>query len=126
MRRVFVAIAAGMALISCEARQPTANQSAATMPMGVESSGPIARSPLSPPGGYASPSFYNSPTPLVPPDDGPGSQPAESGWHASPRWGAVEGGGCIEVGPDASTVANCSQEDAAGLTLAPAGESSGY
>ena len=68
MRRVLAAMAAGLALLSCETRQPTADQSAATMPMGVvEPSGPIARSPLSPPGGYASqPPLSNAPTPIVP------------------------------------------------------------
>ena len=133
MRRVIAVMAAGIALLSCETRQPTAEQSTATIPMGVEPSAPIARSPLSPPVGLPSPPVLsNSPTPLAPyasyPDEGAGSQPAESGWRASPRWAAVQGKGCIEVEPQSSKVRveNCSKDDAAGLTRAPPEDSSGY
>ena len=38
MRRVIAVMATGIALLSCETRQPTAEQSTATIPMGVEPS----------------------------------------------------------------------------------------
>jgi hypothetical protein len=131
MRRVLLLVAAGVASLSCEARQPAADQSA-TIPMGVEPSYPIARSSLAPPVGDASPPpLSNSPIPTVPyaqyPDEEAGSQPAESGWRASQQWAVVQGNGCIEVEPGASKVRveNCSKADAAEPTLARPEDSSG-
>ena len=126
---VTVTMAGGFGLLSCTAPQPSA-VSPATMPMANESSGPVVRTPLSPPGGYASNAFApNSPTPLQPyassPNDGADAQTGAGGmWHASPRWAAVEGDGCIVVDqyPQAkfatqaeaakARIENCSKEDA--------------
>ena len=105
MRKVLivtVTMAGGIALLSCTAPQPSAVPPATT-PMANESSGPIIRTPLSPPVGYASTAFApNSPTPLGPyassPNDGADAQTGAGGvWRASPRWAAVKGDGCIEV-----------------------------
>jgi hypothetical protein len=134
MRRVLapmVAAAVGIALASCEAREPANVQSAAPLPMGTEPLAPITRSSLSPPVGYADPSPLNSsPTPLVPrptrPNEEAGSVP--DGWRASPRWAAVQGNGCIEVQSEASKyrVENCSQEAADDPPPPPPEDNSGY
>ena len=129
MRRVLVAMTAGIALLSCETRQPTAEQFTATAPLSIEPSAPIARSPLSPPIGYSSPPLSNSATTLVPYASHPMMKPAaESGWRASPQWAAVRGKGCIEVEPEASKVRveNCSKDDAPRLTLPPRDDSGAY
>ena len=131
MRKVLivtVTMAGGIALLSCTAPQPSAVPPAAT-PMANESSGPVVRTPLSPPVGYASTAFApNSPTPLEPyvssPNDGADAQTGAGGvWRASPRWAAVKGDGCIEVDqyPQAkfatqaeaakARIENCSKED---------------
>jgi hypothetical protein len=127
--RATVTMAGGIALLSCTAPQPSAVPPATT-PMANESSGPVVRTPLSPPVGFASPAFApNSPTPLEPyassPDDGAYAQTGAGGaWRASPRWSAVKGDGCIEVDqyPQAKVatqaeaakarIENCSKEDA--------------
>jgi hypothetical protein len=128
-----VVAAVGIALLSCEARQPTDVQSSATLPMGSEPLAPIARSSLSPPMGYADPAPLNSsPRPLVPyanvPDEEAESQTVAGGWRASPQWAAVQGNGCIEVQSEASKyrVENCSKEEADPPPLSPPEVSSGY
>ena len=128
VRKMTVTMAGGIALLSCTAPPPSA-VSPATTPMANESSGPVVRTPLSPPGGYASNAFApNSPTPLQPyassPNDGADAQTGAGGmWRASPRWAAVKGDGCIEVDqyPQAefatqaeaakARIENCSKED---------------
>ena len=105
MRKILImtiTMAGGIALLSCTALQSSA-VSSATTPMANETSGLVVRTPLSPPVGYASAAFApNSPTPLGPyassPSDGADAQTGTGGvWHASPRWAAVQGDGCIEV-----------------------------
>lgn len=139
MLRVFVATATmtvGIVLLSCDARQPMADQSSPNMPMGTAPLAPIARSTLPPPVGYASPPpLANSPTPLVPyassSNGGVESQTALGGWRTSPQWGAVKGEGCIVVEQDRQSqfadqsetakvrVENCPNEDIGDLSLAP-------
>jgi hypothetical protein len=132
MRRVLVTMVVAIGLLSCEAREPTAVQSPATIPMGTEALAPIARSSLAPPKGYADPSPLNSsPTPLVPRvsyPNGAESQTVPGGWRASPQWAAVQGNGCIEVQSEASKyrVENCSKEEADDPPHPAPEDSSGY
>jgi hypothetical protein len=89
----------GIALLSCDAPQPSAGHSSTIKPV-YEPLAPVVRAPLSPPVGYASPPPQtNLPMPLAP----HASSLNESGaaridaWRASQRWAAVTGEGCIVV-----------------------------
>jgi hypothetical protein len=82
---------------------PPASQSSART-MAYENTAPVTRAPLSPPAGYTPPSgLSNLPTPLVPfedsVNDGAGTEGLRT-WHASPRWAAIQGDGCIVVEQD--------------------------
>jgi hypothetical protein len=115
---VMATTAVGMVLLSCSA--PKTDRSPSTSTMVYEPSAPVARTPLAPPVGYASPPPQtHSVTPLASfadrsnadfgaPTVGPGA------WQASPRWRAVKGEGCIEVEQDPQAkyrVESCSRED---------------
>jgi hypothetical protein len=147
MRRVLavaVTMIAGSVLLSCDARQPTAVQPSSPVAVGSEPLAPIARSPLSPPMGYATSGPANSlPTPLVPysnsSSDEDESQEAQGGWVASPQWAAVQGKGCIEVEQDPRDdqagvqsdtpkvrVQSCSNENADDFTVEQPEASGGY
>jgi hypothetical protein len=109
--------AVGMALLACSGPRPSAVYSATTSPMVYDPSARVARAPLSPPVGYASPP-RNSPTPLASyghsANEGAEPQAAAPGdWRASPRWAAVKGKGCIVVEQETAKakVENCSKED---------------
>jgi hypothetical protein len=127
VRKVLVLFttAVGMALISCS--QPPPVYSPTTSRSVYEPSARIARAPLPPPAGYASPGA-DSPTRL-----GSYGRPANEAsepktatvekWRASPRWAAVKGQGCVMVEQDTQAnltaqaeaanvkVGNCSKED---------------
>ena len=98
MRRVLVVavtMAAGMALLSCSGSLPSAVDSPTASRMIYEPSARVARAPLAPPVGYASPS--RNPPPAA----------ADTGvWRASPRSATVKGKGCIVVEQDE----HCSKE----------------
>ena len=147
MRRVLavaVTMIAGSVLLSCAARQPTAVRSSSPVTMGSEPLAPVARSPLSPPMGYATSVPPNGlPTPLVPysnsSSNGDELLGAQDGWVASPQWAAVQGQGCIEVEQDRRDdqavaqadapkvrVQNCSKENADDFTVEHSEESGGY
>jgi hypothetical protein len=143
MGKVMVIVATavvGIALLSCDAPQPSAGHSATITPMVYEPLAPVVRAPLSPPAGYASPPPpTNLPTPLAP----HASSVNESGearidaWRASRRWAAVTGEGCIVVEQNPQTnvaapsdaakvkVEKCSKEDANQSTAQPE-ELTGY
>jgi hypothetical protein len=124
MRKVLVVTSTtivGMALLSCTAPQPSAPL------MAYEPPAPVVHAPLPPPVGYA------SPTPLAPYANSPneGAEPQTAAhWHASPRWAAVKGQGCIVVEQDPRAkladqseaakvrVEKCSKQDADDLTRA--------
>jgi hypothetical protein len=84
-RTLFAAmiLAVACAMASCGPQAPQAQQAAA--PLSYEPRGSVIRAPLSPPAGYGSTS-----TPTASPDDA-----AELGWHASPRWSAIQGNGML-------------------------------
>jgi hypothetical protein len=115
VRKVLVVTATtsvGMALLACSGPRPSAVDSATTSPVIYERSARVARAPLSPPVGYASPP--RNTTPLAPyshsANEGADLQAAARGeWRASPRWADVKGKGCIVVEQEA--VENCSKED---------------
>ena len=107
---VTVATAAGIALQSCSAQQPSSAPSP-TSSMAFEPSSSVVRAPLSPPMGYAAQeSFSNSPprTPYDPINEGP--EPVGK-WRASPRWSAVQGDGCIVVDQPSSAQGNIDFEN---------------
>ena len=88
MRKVLVVTATtsvGMALLACSGPRPSAVDSATTSPVIYERSARVARAPLSPPVGYASPPRNIRPWPrmAIPPMKGPTHrrQPAGSGGH---------------------------------------------
>lgn len=120
MRKVLVVTAitaVGMALPSCSGPPSAAVDSPTTSRTVYEPSGRVARAPLSPPVGYASPQ-RNSPTPLASygsPNEGAEPKAAAPGeWRASPRWATVKGKSCIVVEQDAQAkfgVEKCSKED---------------
>ena len=113
VRKVLVVTATtsvGMALLACSG--PPTVDSATPSPAMYERSERIARAPLSPPVGYASP--LRDTTPLAPyghsANEGANPQTAARGeWRASPRWADVKGQGCIVV--EQQAVENCSKED---------------
>jgi hypothetical protein len=84
-RTIFAAItlAIACAMASCSPPAPQAQQAAA--PLSYEPRGFVIRAPLSPPAGYGSTS-----TPTATTDEA-----AELGWHASPRWSAIQGNGML-------------------------------
>lgn len=105
-----VATAAGIALQSCSAQQPSSAPSP-TSSMAFEPSSSVVRAPLSPPMGYAAQeSFSHSspPTPYDPINEGP--EPVGK-WRASPRWSAVQGDGCIVVDQPSSAQGNIDFEN---------------
>jgi hypothetical protein len=124
---VTAAAAVGVALLSCNAPQPSAVDSATTSRLAYDQGAPVVRAPLSPPAGYASPPGpTDSPTPLAPYGSSPneGAEPqmgAREEWRASPRWAAVKGDGCVVVEQDLEAAAqaeaakmkveNCSKKD---------------
>src|SRR5215207_141418 len=91
VRKVLVVTATtsvGMALLACSGPRPSAVDSATTSPVIYERSARVARAPLSPPVGYASPP-RNSPTPSASDghsaNEGADPQAAARGeWRASP------------------------------------------
>ena len=132
LRKAFVVIvtsAAGMALLSCSALQPSAVQSSTSSTV-YEPSAPIARAPLSAPVGYASssplPNAQMTSPPYASPYHATDPEAASFGtWRASPRWAAVKGDGCIVVDQELEAagaakfrVANCLEEDASKLSIA--------
>ena len=120
MRKVLVVTAitaVGMALPSCSGPPSATVDSPTTSQMVYEPSGRVARAPLSPPVGYASPQ-RNSPTPFAsydsPNEGAEPKAPAPGEWRASPRWATVKGKSCIVVEQDAQAkfgVEQCSKED---------------
>ena len=107
---VTVATAAGIALQSCSAQQPSSAPSP-TSSTAFEPSSSVVRAPLSPPMGYAAQeSFSNAPppTPYDPINEGP--EPVGK-WRASPRWSAVQGDGCIVVDQHSSAQGNIDVEN---------------
>jgi hypothetical protein len=130
LRKAFVVMvtsAAGMALLSCSAVQPSAVQSSTSSTV-YEPSAPIARAPLSAPVGYASPSPLLNAQTTSPPYASHASDPETASfgtWRASPRWAAVKGDGCIVVDQESEAagaakfrVGNCLEEDASRLSVA--------
>lgn len=124
LRKGFVAMvtsAAGIALLSCSATQPSADNVSSTGST-IEPSAPIVRAPLAAPMGYASPSPHANSQKLPPPHASPYAGPdpdaaSVGAWRASPRWAAVRGDGCVVVHQESNAadrpkfrVANCSEE----------------
>ena len=123
---VTITTAAGIALLSCSALQPSAGDSSSTSLTVYEPSAPIIRAPLSPPMGSSFQSLARSSAPSVGNTNSRGADlrtPPHGTWRASPRWAAVKGDGCIvvEQNPESKIAAeaharkfrveNCSQED---------------
>ena len=111
---VITTTAFALALLSCSDLRRPAEQPSTTSAMGYEPAGSVARAPLAPPVGYS------SPTPLAPYPRNESTEPPMTGlgeWRASPRWAAIEGGGCIEIEPAEDEagnfrVENCSKDPA--------------
>jgi hypothetical protein len=90
---VALATAAGIALQSCSAQQPS-SAPLSTSSTAFESSLSVVRAPLSPPMGYAAQeSFSDAPPPTEYYSINEGPEPVGN-WRASPRWSA----GCVVVG----------------------------
>jgi hypothetical protein len=85
-----VAMILAGALTSCSTPAPQAQQAAASLTY--EAPGPVTRAPLAPPAGYGSASV---------PTASAGNEAAQLGWHASPRWSAIQGNGML-IDPDGS------------------------
>jgi hypothetical protein len=85
MRIIFASLATALAVAtsSCSTPAPQAQQAAA--PLTYESPGPVTRAPLAPPGGYGSTSAATASS----------DEAAQLGWHASPRWSAIQGNGML-------------------------------
>jgi hypothetical protein len=95
---VTLATAAGIALLSCSAQQPSSVPSS-TSSTAFEPYSSVVRAPLS-----------NSP-PLTPYDPiNEGTEPVGT-WRASPRWSAVQGDGCIVVDQPSSAQGNIDFEN---------------
>ena len=104
---IMFTMAAGIALPSCSAPQPSAGRATSPAPV-YESSAPVLRAPLSPPAGYVPPAgTTGSQASLLPysnpPDDAQSHAAAVGEWRASPRWSAIQGDGCIVVEQDAQS-----------------------
>jgi hypothetical protein len=118
---VAVTMAAGPVLLSCSEPRLSASESPTNSPLAYEPPGPVTRAPLLPPAGYAAPSpSINSPTSSGSKENAERQTVAQGGWHASRRWAAVKGEGCIMVDrfeeaaqAEAAKVRieNCSKED---------------
>lgn len=118
---VAITMAAGPVLLSCSEPRLSADESPTNSRLPYEPPGPVARAPLLPPAGYAS----TSPSTNSPPSSGSNEKAglqtvARGGWHASPRWAAVKGEGCIVVDRSEEAaqaeaakvrIENCSKED---------------
>jgi hypothetical protein len=84
MRVIFAAIAIALAGAIASCSQPGPAQQAAA-PLTYESPGPVTRAPLAPPAGYGSASAPAASS----------NEAAQLGWHASPRWSAIQGNGML-------------------------------
>jgi hypothetical protein len=118
---IVVTMAAGPMLLSCSEPRLSADESPNNSAMAYEPPGPVGRAPLLPPAGYASASpSTNSPTSSGSNENAELQTVTRGGWHASPRWAAVKGEGCIVVDQSEEAaqaeaakvrIENCSKED---------------
>jgi hypothetical protein len=87
VREIFAATAIVVTTMLASCNAPASRGSNSPAPLAYEAPAPIIRAPLSPPAGYASATTSSL-------SSGAG-EAARLGWHASPRWAAINGNGML-------------------------------